>query len=317
MRVAGWRWAKRRDDPIERAAVSRYFAGVCRNKARKADEAARRIHVTWPSSPSACPISPRSRTRSRALRLPRPGPTAATCSGPAAGPSRLTPATSASSRPRTGSPPSWPTQLARTRRHPGQRDRARSRHLDHPRRDPALRPDLRLRAAEAPAPRGGLPALRLVRPGDRAARRARVVCPVHDDRRWPHLPAGALRGGGVAPRGRDRPRLPALPRLPAATPVAVPKARCPGYRTPPGGIHHPDRPHQACPACGERITSDCASRGHRALRLMPYRPVAQAMATLRRIKPRSPDAARDQPRSFVSRSASWPGTAPGAWGAAA
>ena len=49
-------------------AVSRYFAGVCRNKARKADETARRIHITWPELMERAARSGRDPRRGRILR---------------------------------------------------------------------------------------------------------------------------------------------------------------------------------------------------------------------------------------------------------
>ena len=291
VRIAGWRWGKRRDEPIERAAVSRYFAGVCRNKARKADETARRIHVTWPELMERVPDLVTIHGEVASFEPSQPW----TYCGDVLWTRGWTVTFKAGSQ-RVEAPKDRISGLVGPR--------SIHAHDDVLGSQTAL--DLAISTIRAVVPPCGQTCAcgRPKRPPHeadypRCASCGQVAAPV-DERescadytmtvaghRFPPVRYAEEAWHRAAVIAQDYPR---YRRVLAAVPMAVPKTRCPGCRTPPGGIHHPDCPEEACPACGERITSGCATRGHRAGPLMRDRSVAQAMANLCRIKPRGPDA---------------------------
>jgi hypothetical protein len=281
--IAEW---KKRKDGLYSDTVVRYFYGVLRNKARKADEEHRQIKVSWDE-------------------LAESVPDLAAIRGEVAGFEPADPWNFCGSRIWTNG---WTVNLGEGRQRSVRSPVDRVAALIGPRSENSGKDtlgsqtayDLALRVIKADLPPCGQTCdcprpKRPPREADypRCSRCGQVTQPVDrrescepsswtwDGREFEEVPYGMepwLSISTIAENyGRYR-------RLAPPTMIAA-RERCVGCRTPVGGYHHPDCRHAACVICWERTGTGCETRSHRA----PPLGVSgkQAMARLRQMKARA------------------------------
>jgi 5-methylcytosine-specific restriction endonuclease McrA len=265
IRSAGWRYRRSDAAPISRWELRRYFYAICKRKAQQRDEDRRQVQASWPQLIAALP-------ELETLRLE------------VAGFDPLDPWHFCGDRIwkhgwqvhyEDGVVQDVPAPVARI----GGLVGPRSENANHPVLGSLTAHELAVRTI-----RSGLPACgqtcacgrpkRVPRPEHypRCGACGQVYEPV--DRRescvevvttWHGLEFASVPYGGepwlnlvTIAENYSRWRRLATPRGPDFA------HRCSGCHTPIGGIHHPGCRQEACLICGERVTSECGSRDHRA-----------------------------------------------------